>query len=730
MMHMPQRGLAAALLVLTAAALAAGAGLGIAAGTPAAAVQFVPVLLAFAAVGWFVARHRPRNPIGWLFLAEALAFAVAVATSNYAKYGVSADSQLPGVAWLAWLGAIPGELFFIFALVLLVFPDGRLPSPRWRPVAWVIIAAEMVTVAIATLSGAALRSQGSAVKSPVNLIPAGAAFSILQFVQTVMIPVSVVAAAGCVSRYRRSSVEVRHQIRWFAFAGLLTAASMLVFGVAVNNPLIGFVALGPLVPIATGIAITKYRLYDIDIVLRRTIVYAAMAAFITAVYVAIVVGIGALSSGTLAPSGAQPSLALSVVATAVVGVAFQPVRERVQRLASRLVYGHRATPYQALSEFAGRMSESYAYDEVLPRMARILAEGTGADRADVWLAADSALRSGASWPSQAEERETVPLPADGMPAIGGATRVLMVQHDGETLGALSVSKRAGEALTPTEDKLLSDLAAQAGLILRNVGLTEELMARVTELHASRLRIVEAQDSERLRIQRDLRAGTQQQLVDISAKLAVAESIAGQDDLQEREVIGQLRAETRKAMETLRELAHGINPPVLAQSGLAAAIGSLASRSVPPAQLIASGLARYPEEVETAIYFCCTEILQNAARQAPGSTVRLRVAEADGVLALSAACDGPGLDNLAAGGGSSLQNMTDRIAALGGTLGLSTEPDGTGATITCQIGVEAPDSVAPGSASAADGESAPAALGSVMHTLPLIIARSAAGQVPR
>jgi signal transduction histidine kinase len=687
-------GLAAALLILTAVALAAGAGFGIAAGRLAAAVQFAPVLLAFAVVGWFIARHRPRNPIGWLYLLEALAFSVAVATSNYGSYAASVDSQSAAGAWLPWLGAISGELFFIFALVLLVFPDGELPSPRWRPVALTIIAAELTIVAIAALSGAALRSQGSAVASPVNVIPARIAYSVLQFVQTVMIPVSLVAAAGCVARYRRSSAEVRHQIKWVAFAGLLTAASMMVFGFAVNNPLIGFIVLGPLVPIATGIAITKYRLYDIDIVLRRTIVYAVMAAFITAVYVAIVVGIGALSSGTLAASGAEPSLGLSVLATAVVALAFQPVRERVQRLANRLVYGHRATPYQALSEFAGRMSESYAHDEVLPRMARILAEGTGADRAEVWLAAGSSLHCGAYWPSEADGRDPVPLPADGLPEIAGATRVLLVWHDGEMLGALSVSKRAGDALTPTEDKLLSDLAAQAGLILRNVGLTEQLFARLDELHASRLRIVEAQDGERRRIQRDLRDGTQRQLLDIAAKLAVAESLAGQDEPQEREVLGQLRRETRAALETLRELAHGINPPVLAQSGLAAAIGSLASRSTPPAELVTSGVGRYPEQVETAVYFCCAEVLQNASRHSPDSTVRLRLAELDGELSFSAACNGTGFDKFTTDVGPGLQNMKDRIAALGGTLEVSASPGET--TITGKIGVGAAGADAAGS----------------------------------
>jgi signal transduction histidine kinase len=433
-----------------------------------------------------------------------------------------------------------------------------------------------------------------------------------------------------------------------------------------------------------------------------------MAAFITAVYVAIVVGAGALSSGTLTPSGAQPSMALSVAATAVVALAFQPVRDRVQRIASRLVYGHRATPYQALSEFAGRMGESYAHDEVLPRMARILAEGTGADRADVWLTTGLSLRNGARWPSQADAGEPVPLPADGLPTIADATRVLLVEHDGEILGALSVSKRAGETMTPTEDKLLSDLAAQAGLILRNVGLTEELLARVAELHASRLRIALAQDSERRRIQRDLRDGTQQQLLDIAAKLAVAESKVGQDELQEREVIRQLRAETRKAMETLRELAHGINPPVLAQSGLAAAISSLASRSVPPAQVFASDVRRYPEEVETAVYLCCAEALQNAARQAPDSAVTLRVAELDGALSFSAECDWPGLDNFASAGGPDLQTMTDRIAALDGTLKVITWPGGTGTTITCEIGLDAADPVAPVPAGAVAGQSVPVA----------------------
>jgi len=332
------------------------------------------------------------------------------------------------------------------------------------------------------------------------------------------------------------------------------------------------------------------------------------------------------------------------------------------------------------------MGESVAYDEVLPRMARILAEGTGADRADVWLAADSALHVGACWPAGALPPERVALALTGEPpTMPGAARVLLVRHGGEVLGALSVCKRAGEALTPTEDKLLSDLASQAGLILRNVGLTEQLQAHLNELHASRLRIVGAQDAERQRIQRDLHDGAEQQLIGIATKLAATQLLAGQDETRERESLAQLRAETRAALEKLRELAHGINPPVLASTGLAAAVRALASRASTQTQLMTGDVGRYPVEVETGVYFCCAQVLRNSAKFAPGATVKLELAESDGVLTFLASDNGPGFDQSAARHGSGLQNMIDRIAALGGTLEVVTSP-GAGTTVRVRIDV--------------------------------------------
>jgi signal transduction histidine kinase len=678
------RRLATGLLIATIAALAAGASLGVAGGAPGLGLEFVPVLLAFAAVGWLIAGHRARNPIGWLFLTQGLAFAIAVATAEYAKFAAAAGLQLPVVPWVAWAGAIAGELFFVFPLALLLFPDGKLLSAPWRVVAAAFVAAEVLMLLMAALSGAALRAQGSAIPSPVQVIPLRTAESVIQFIQTALLPATLMAAAGCVIRYRRSSADVRHQIKWFAYAGLLTAAGLLVFGLALNNPLIAFSALGPLIPVATGVAIMKFRLYDIDVIIRRTIVYGAMGVFITAVYVAVVVGLGSLGPGRLGGSSSRPSLALSILATVVIAVAFQPVRERVQRLASHLVYGRRATPYQALSEFAGRLGGGYANEDVLPRMARILAEGTGAQRAIVWLAAQGALHSAGCWPADASVPDSIALPVNGdVPEVAGACRVLLVHHDGNVLGALSVSKRASDVLTPVEDKLLTDLSAQAGLILRNVGLNEQLIARLDELQASRLRIVQAQDNERRRIERDLHDGAQQQLLRIASKLKLARSIAGQDEEQELAVLGELREETRQALATLRELAHGINPPVLTSSGLAAAVGSLASKSVPPAALMASGLGRYPEQVETAVYFCCAEALQNAAKHAPGAMVTLRITESSGCLSFSAADDGPGFDPAAVRFGTGLQNMTDRLSVVGGQLEVTALP-GAGTTVTGHV----------------------------------------------
>jgi signal transduction histidine kinase len=678
------RWLAGGLLVLTVAALTVSAVFGVAAGDLMDAFAFAPLLLAFAIVGVIVASHRPANPIGWLFLAEGLGFALGVATDTYAMYATRAGAAPPPVAWAVWLGAILGELGFLFALAVLLFPDGRLPSPRWRVVAWLIVAGEALLMLMAITSSAALRAQNSAVLvSPVRLLPDSVADPVVNVVQTAFIPLCLAAAAGLAVRYRRATPDVRHQIKWVAYASLLTAVALVVSGLVFGNPLGALLVVGPLIPVAAGIAIFKYRLYDIDVVISKTIVYGSLAAFITLVYVVIVAGIGSLGPGFL-QAGSRPNLGLSIVATAVVAVAFQPVRERAQRLANRIVFGKRATPYEALSEFAGRMGGSYAADDVLPQMAQILAEGTGASRAVVWLKDGDGLMAGASWPAETGPPQRLALAGGEQPVITGAGRVALVPYQGETLGALSVAKRPGESLTPVEGKLMSDLAARAGLVLHNIGLTEQLRARLAELQASRLRIVTAADDQRRRIERDIHDGAQQQLLAIESTLALAQSLAGHDEERERALVTQLKAETSGALETLRELARGIHPPLLADQGLIAAVTTQAGKAPVPVAVDADGVGRYPAEIENAIYFCCVEALQNATRHAPGSAVRISLAGDQRQVMFTVTDDGPGFDPAVSTAGSGLRNMSDRLAALGGSCQVDSRP-GRGTTVTGRIG---------------------------------------------
>ncbi len=421
--------------------------------------------------------------------------------------------------------------------------------------------------------------------------------------------------------------------------------------------------------------------------INKTLVYGSLAAFITAVYVAIVVGLGSL----VAQHGARAGLWLSIAATAVVAVAFQPVRARVQHLANRLVYGRRATPYEVLAQFAERTAGTYATEELLPRMARILAEGTAARRADVWLRADGVFRDDATWPPGEPPFPQTRADTGGRLAVPGADRVLPVRYQGEVLGALSVSKRPGESLTPAEGKLLADLAAQAGLVLRNVGLWEQLTARLEEIRASRQRLVAAQDEERRRIERNIHDGAQQQLVALTIKLNLTEGLIGTDPEGERELLAELRQEAASAVEDLRDLARGIYPPLLAGEGLAAALRAQAAKSPVPTSVEADGIARYPQDVEAAVYFCVLEALQNVAKYAGASSARVRLAASGDELRFEVADDGAGFDPGAKAFGTGLQGMADRLSAHDGVLDVRTSP-GAGTVVTGRLRVRVPEAV--------------------------------------
>jgi signal transduction histidine kinase len=263
--------------------------------------------------------------------------------------------------------------------------------------------------------------------------------------------------------------------------------------------------------------------------------------------------------------------------------------------------------------------------------------------------------------------------------------VVEVRHQGELLGALAISKRAGESLTPIEEKLVDDLAQQAGLVLKNVGLTAELLARLDELRASRQRLVAAQDEERRRLERNLHDGAQQNLVALKVKLGLAEALAVKDPAKARELVSQLKGDADEALETLRDLARGIYPPLLADKGLAAALESQARKATLPVDLDADGIGRYPQEAEAAVYFCVLEALQNVQKYAGASHALVRLSDINGMVRFEVEDDGKGFDPATAKRGAGLTNMADRLDALGGSIELDSQP-GAGARLRGTIPV--------------------------------------------
>ena len=631
--------------------------------------------LAFVFVGALIVARRPGNRIGWVACGIGLLTAVYEFGLGYETFGTYVNRSLPAldfVRWLeAWEWALPVVLMLFF--LPLLFPDGKPISRRW----WLL--------------------------APLVLVGFGVAMFMIYIGQLMGLVGSVLANLSLFIRYRHAGPDERQQIRWFAVAGLLlviVAVSGIVVGSAVyhNNTDVFNPIFDVLTPLAftalaasIGIAVLRYRLYDIDFFLRQALVYGTLVVLISVVYFVTVVTVGS-RVGTLPRNDPAAGVAVG----AIVALAFQPVRRRLQRLANRLVYGKRATPYEVLSQFSKRVSEMYASDDLPIRMAQVLAEGTAADGATVWLRVGHELRRAASWPTGPAGPSTLPLPTDELPPISGAAEAAPVRFQGELLGALAVSKR--QPMTATESRLLADLSREAGIVLKNTRLTAELVQRLDELQASRQRLVTAQDTERRRLERNLHDGAQQNLVALKLKIALMKNLAAQDPARAQATLDELTGDANEAIETLRELARGLYPPILAQDGLVAAIEAQARRTPLPVDVVGGPLPRYPQDMEAGVYFCVLEALQNLVKHANATKATVRIEQRDGRLVFSVADDGRGLDPERARSGSGLQNMRDRIEVLGGELQVESSL-GAGTRVTGSIPVAAPSTT---------GEPAPAA----------------------
>jgi signal transduction histidine kinase len=588
--------------------------------------------VAFSVVGLVVARRRPDHPAGWMMLAIGLVWSLGV------------GPQTPKGSTIEWLT----EGFWVppFGLMgthlLLRLPNGRLPSERWRFLSRLSTAAIAITM-VGFLFDPEMKG------NPIS----NRQLALLGLLGLILLAGCIIASiVSLFVRRRRADAVERQQLRWIAAGGLtflLTWTGSFVvdavFGIrdgTLASAVVGFATLCgyAAVPISIGFAILRYRLFEIDVVIRKAVIVAVLAVFFTAVY-AVVVGVAG------AAVGSRSTPALSFVAAALVAIGIQPVLARARRFADRVVYGKRATPYEVLSDFGKQLGGTYAADDVLPRIARVLHDGIGAVRARVLLRVGDEFREVAVWPPDVED-------------VGSDGLSVEVRDQGEVLGALAVAMPANDPIDEGKSKLVSDLAAQAGLVLRNVRLVEEL-------RASQRRIVTAQDQERRRLERDIHDGAQQQLVALAVKARLARSLVDRDTGRAGEILDQIGAETQDALEDLRDLARGIYPPLLADKGLVAALEAQARKAAIPVEVSPDGIGRYAQEVEAAVYFSILETLQNAAKYADASRVEVRLEQQDGRLRFEVRDDGVGFDASERSYGTGLQGIADRLAALDGAV---------------------------------------------------------------
>jgi signal transduction histidine kinase len=432
------------------------------------------------------------------------------------------------------------------------------------------------------------------------------------------------------------------------------------------------------IPMAIAMAVLRHGLFDIDIIISRSLTFGVLAVFIGVVYVGIVVGVGELFGG-----GEGSGFGLSVVATAVVAMGFQPVRVRVERWANRLVYGKRATPYEVLASFSHRATDE-SDEDVLARIPRLIVDGTGAVGAVVWVRSGGGFRAASTWP---EADSTRRLPGgDGGFMDSDADVSLPVFHDGELLGGISMVAARGGAITPPELELVENLADGLGLTLRNAQLTAALRRQVKDLQRSRDRIVSAADAARRSLEHDLDSGPQQQLVAVKVKLGPVRKLA--EDAGATRTAGLLadiESQAGDAIQAVRDFAAGVYPPLLGAEGLAVALTHETRKAAVPVHLEAHDVGRYPRDIESAVYFSILEALQNTAKYAEASQATVRLTARNGDLRFEVSDDGRGFDPTTIRPGAGLSGIADRIDTIGGTTTITSTP-GTGTTITGSIPV--------------------------------------------
>jgi two-component system, NarL family, sensor kinase len=622
-------------------------------------------LLMFLAVGLTLALNVPRNPIGWILVVLAAAMTFDGSVGAYAGYSINHDAHLPGArVAAAWAHSWVPVWFALLGAILFLLPDGRLPSRRWRPVAFAGIAATALALS-GGLLGNEQRIEALEEIEPFGVLPPSITEVMFAVGMTGMAVVLVLIVLAMVIRYRHATREVRAQLKWIAYAAVLFPVALVVWVIesavteyspaVVTNVVAGLAVAGFCGAIA--ISVLRYRLYDIDVVINRTLVYGTLTVIVVAGYVGLVGGLDALL-GSRGWAG--------VIAAGTVAVGVQPLRERLQRGADRWLYGYRSDPYQALHLLGDRLQAALAPDQVLQTIVGSVAEALRVPYVAVTFTRDG-------------EAET----AAAHGTLGRATpeRRPLLYRD-VVVAELVVGVPAGRELTAADHRLLDDLAVQAGVAVHAVRLT-------ADLQHSRERLVTAREEERRRVRRDLHDGLGPTLAAAVLDLDSSRRAVVDDPVRAEQLLVDLRGQMQDAIADVRRLVYELRPPALDQLGLVGALRAHAARICDPNGGLKVGvdapeaLPVLPAAVEVAAYRIAMEAINNVQRhaQAKRCTVQLDLHDC---LELEIADDGKGLAATTESG-VGMQSMRERARELGGTLTID-DREGGGTRVMARIPV--------------------------------------------
>jgi signal transduction histidine kinase len=632
--------------------------------------------LIFFLIGAYVFARRPDHLVARRLLLAGVSAIVAAGLGQlvsvaYVKGGPQPWFWMAGALDQAAEGGLLAGLLGVFA----VYPDGRYQRGYER---WIVRVAALLPVLLLILMPLTLSSipvnpffvwAAPPIPSPIHIKGLSLFGPIVSGVSTGMLTLVVIGAVLLVLRFRRFDAERRLQARWPLFSLLFVIpfgmgpVGFLVglagfFPVGPHNQAAAEIAL-PTLPLALAIGLLRPHLLDLELVIRKSVVYGLLWLLIAFGYMAMAAFVGVATAQ-------RYEVGVVVLVTILATIAFQPVRAVVERLASRLVYGERLSGYQAVSRLGSGL-EAATPERAAAMVAAIVRQALDAKWARVVIEGPNPILA-------------VDMPADTLAAEAALTAALIYEE--EVAGRVECGPKSEGRYRRRDTELLATLARHAALAIRNAKLAAELADRLElinvqaqELHASRARIVQAEESGRRRLERDIHDGVQQELVALLAKIRRARNQLGRDPEAVGVLLEELQDETKQTLSDLRDFAQGIHPTVLSDRGLAEAIEDRVSRLPPGVTVEVSDRvrnARFSQAVEGAAYFTVCEGLANAMKHAAAGRLVVRLGAEGDDLVVEVTDDGTGFE-MRGVTRSGLSGLADRIEALGGRFEVTSVP---------------------------------------------------------